>query len=477
MEKTEHRHLPWGPCAIAFFGLAFARAWLSLVFVGIAQNPSAQFVPLPHAIFDLAYIATALVVVLTARRLVPVSQKTWTFAGALGGMMAASLVFVLMPYISPAVQGWAASAAAVMGGVAFLVCTMLNCEMLAGVGLLRALIYISGNNLLGSVLAFFLTGTERTQVIIASLALPIVAIGCIHAACASIPPQDRQHAGYPRFEMPWKLFAVVAAFTFVYGMHQHELAGGAGRHSSFSTAIVAGIVFAVAYFFPQKLDLSRLWRAPLPIMVCGILLIPTEGLFGQVVSSYCISMGFTLMRFIVLLILLDMVKRTGAAIVPLAATNSFLQVCSLLGERGSQLLESTVGSAPASIASAVIACALLATAFFLIFSERELSSRWGVRVLAAGTSLEQDQDRESQLTSTCEYLVQTYHLTAREEEVLRALAKGKDTQAIAQDLMIAPGTLRAHTRHIYEKMGIHTRKELETLVGVAPGTANTEETR
>lgn len=224
-------------------------------------------------------------------------------------------------------------------------------------------------------------------------------------------------------------------------------------------------VLVVAYFFPQRLDLSKLWRAPLPIMVCGLLLIPTEGLFGQVISSYCISMGFTLMRFIVLLIMLDLAKRTGIAIVPLVAFNAFLQVFSLLGEQGSALLEHAAGGGVAHVASTVAACALLGGAFFLIFSERELSSRWGVRVLSPGSSLEQEQDRENRLASSCAYLVATYHLTAREEEVLLELAKGKDTQVIAQNLMIAPGTLRAHTRHIYEKLAIYTRKELENLVG------------
>ena len=380
-------------------------------------------------------------------------------------MLAASAAFVLAPVVPQGVPVPAQGLTAVMGGVAFLMFTMLNAEMLAGVSLLRAAVYTSGNGLLGSVLAFFLSGAGAAQTAVAAFALPVVAVALVHGALGSIPAQDRQHGPYPRFEMPWKLFAVVAAFALVYGMNQHELAAGAGRHSSFSTAIVNCAVLVVAYFFPQRLDLSKLWRAPLPIMACGLLLIPTEGLFGQVISSYCISMGFTLMRFIVLLIMLDLAKRTGIAIVPLVAFNAFLQIFSLLGEQGSALLEHAVGDGVAHVASTVAACALLGGSFFLIFSERELSSRWGVRVLSPGSSLEQEQDRENRLASSCAYLVATYHLTAREEEVLLELAKGKDTQVIAQNLMIAPGTLRAHTRHIYEKLGIHTRKELEGLVG------------
>ena len=50
--------------------------------------------------------------------------------------------------------------------------------------------------------------------------------------------------------------------------------------------------------------------------------------------------------------------------------------------------------------------------------------------------------------------------------MLRELARRKDNQSIAQNLLIAPGTLKAHTRHIYEKMGIHTRSELNGLLGL-----------
>lgn len=482
--RSENRHLPWGPFSLAFFGLAFARTWLSLVFVGAGGattsgaaetiGGAATLAALPHGVFDLAYIAAALFMVVFARRLVPLFEKRAAFAVALGGMLAASIAFVLPAILPPQALPPQAvtvvrTVAAAAGGAAFLTCSMLNCEMLAGVSLLRALIYLSGNNLLGSVLLFFLKGAGVLQTGVAVLVLPVFAVALIHGAHGAIPETDRQKASFPQFTMPWKLYAVVAAFTFVYGLNLHALSAGAGRHSSLSTAIVAGVVFAAAYLFPRRLDVSKLWRAPLPIMLCGVLLIPTEGLFGQVVSSYCISMSFTLMRFIVMLIILDMVKRTGAPVLPLMAVNASLQTFSLLGEKGSDLLAATVGEGAAGVASGVVACILLVAAFFAIFSERELNSRWGVQVLSPESgSLGDAQARDSALASRCDYLVATYRLTSREEEVLHELARGKDTADIARDLMIAPGTLRAHTRHIYEKLGIHTRRELETLVGQAP---------
>lgn len=472
-KEPQLRHLPWGPFSIAFFGMAFARAWLALVF---ARSTTPLAAPFSRDLFDVAFTVAALLMVLCARRLVPIAQKNAVYGASLGGMLVSSVLLMLWNILPPALLGPLGLAGSLVGGAAYLGCSMLNCEMLAGVSLLRALLYRSGSTLLASVLAFFFSDIGAVQYSVALLVFPVASVALIRAACESIPVQDRQKTGYPHFEMPWKLLGVVAAFMFAYGLNQHELVAGVGRHSSLSTALTSGLIFAAAYLFPRQIDISRLWRAPLPIMACGLLLMPTEGIFGQVVASYCLSTGLALIRLIVMLIFLDMAKRTGVAILPLVAANASLEICSLLGRWTATLIGLLANPSLAHMLTTVIACVVLVLALVLIASQRDLSSRWGVRVLSEG-SLDQTEAQESRLASRCAYLVTTYRLTSREEEVLRELASGKDTQLIAQNLMIAPGTLRAHTRHIYEKMGIHTRKELEALVGAAPGTASAEETR
>jgi LuxR family maltose regulon positive regulatory protein len=50
-------------------------------------------------------------------------------------------------------------------------------------------------------------------------------------------------------------------------------------------------------------------------------------------------------------------------------------------------------------------------------------------------------------------------LTAREVEVLRLLAGGASNQAIAAELMVSVGTVKAHVSHILGKLGAHSRTE------------------
>ena len=50
-------------------------------------------------------------------------------------------------------------------------------------------------------------------------------------------------------------------------------------------------------------------------------------------------------------------------------------------------------------------------------------------------------------------------LSAREEEILRLLAKGHRSKEIASQLAIAVGTVNTHIRHIYEKLHVRSRAE------------------
>ena len=52
--------------------------------------------------------------------------------------------------------------------------------------------------------------------------------------------------------------------------------------------------------------------------------------------------------------------------------------------------------------------------------------------------------------------------------MLHLLAQGKSLSAVAGELFIAEGTAKAHTRHIYEKLGINARQELFDLLKVNP---------
>jgi DNA-binding NarL/FixJ family response regulator len=60
-------------------------------------------------------------------------------------------------------------------------------------------------------------------------------------------------------------------------------------------------------------------------------------------------------------------------------------------------------------------------------------------------------------------------LTQREQEVLREMAEGRDTAAIAERLFLSPHTVRTHVKHILAKLGVHSSVEAVSIVLRAQG--------
>jgi len=51
-------------------------------------------------------------------------------------------------------------------------------------------------------------------------------------------------------------------------------------------------------------------------------------------------------------------------------------------------------------------------------------------------------------------------LTPQELQIALALAGGKTTKETAAALFLSPKTVEYHLRHVYQKLGIHSREEL-----------------
>lgn len=70
------------------------------------------------------------------------------------------------------------------------------------------------------------------------------------------------------------------------------------------------------------------------------------------------------------------------------------------------------------------------------------------------------------LQSACDGAASAYGLTAREAEVLLLLCQGRTRAYIAETLYLSENTVRGHTQHIYTKLDVHTKTELQRKLGV-----------
>jgi DNA-binding NarL/FixJ family response regulator len=54
-------------------------------------------------------------------------------------------------------------------------------------------------------------------------------------------------------------------------------------------------------------------------------------------------------------------------------------------------------------------------------------------------------------------------LTDREQEILDLVKAGRTNGDIARTLFISESTVKVHVRHIFEKLGVHSRAEASSL--------------
>lgn len=71
----------------------------------------------------------------------------------------------------------------------------------------------------------------------------------------------------------------------------------------------------------------------------------------------------------------------------------------------------------------------------------------------------------------CDALAASFRLTPREREVFRMLAAGRNREYIEEHLVISRNTVKAHVKHIYTKLGVHSHQELLDIVERGSGGA------
>lgn len=73
--------------------------------------------------------------------------------------------------------------------------------------------------------------------------------------------------------------------------------------------------------------------------------------------------------------------------------------------------------------------------------------------------------------AVCDALAGRHGLSARETDVLRLLARGRTTTRIEAELGISTNTVNTHVRHVFQKLGVHSRQELLDAVEAQVGRA------
>lgn len=282
-----------------------------------------------------------------------------------------------------------------------------------------------------------------------------------------VPVQPQIYFSSARSSFPYVILIGVAACSFIIGVAPQVAPEVGGEFSSFYRVFQHILEIASAlmiiwwvFLFEGKLHFTNMWRVIVIFVATALLFLPNLDTDNTGLVLVLVAVSQTMLVWVIWTMLADAAHHSSASpyvvfgfawvayALPLAA-----------GQYAGVILaeQSNVG-----FLVAVLSYALTVTAI-LTLNDRNFIENRVFRDL--DIVLPEAASAES-FDSKCEKLGIECGLTGREIEVLKLLCLGRSKNYIAETLFISENTVRSHSRHIYQKLDVHSRQEILDLLTV-----------
>lgn len=224
-------------------------------------------------------------------------------------------------------------------------------------------------------------------------------------------------------------------------------------------AVVTLYVLVTGKRFPADL----MTRVSVLFVVAGFLAMTMELSGFQAATVSLLSVGNTLFDMVAWLVLIAVASR-----------NSRGAVAAFAWGRGVAGLGTTLGAAVGLWANELAGLGtplfdVLAAAIILLFVGYALFGlhAFSFEEVVDGVTPVEDAVATAPAPTfdeRCQAVARRYELTPRELEVFQMLARGRDRTYIQEQLVVSRNTVKAHVKHIYAKLDIHSHQDLIDLV-------------
>ncbi|MCI8469694.1 MAG: helix-turn-helix transcriptional regulator [Eggerthellaceae bacterium] len=298
----------------------------------------------------------------------------------------------------------------------------------------------------------------------AAIAFP-VGSAVLRRAAVTEPPSDWAVTRPMSFIAPLSsLFVCLFLFNVAFGfsLRFDEVAGApqSTAVSALPALVAAAWVIGTRRRFPADLAV----RLSALVIIAGLLLAST-GQPGYVRAAVTLlNAGNALFGLTAQLALVAIASRNLlGAVTVIAWGQGASSVGSLVGAAAGMVANASV-AADHSLVFPIAAVLLLLFASYLILGMGDFSFQ---RVIDGVEPLDPEAASEAPadvFVARCEELAADHGLTPREAEVFQMLARGRNREYIEEALVVSRNTVKAHVKHIYAKLGIHSHQELIDLV-------------
>lgn len=452
-----------------FLGIGVYRAWIEIVFVGSFVSVPARAAD-TRDLFDLFMIITLIVCAIAAKKIGTFFNKPALYATC-GVLLVVSTVCMFLSAYIPNCAADLSVPSFICGGIGIALIILFWSELYGCLNPLRVALYYSLSLIVGALIIYICRGFLFSWLFAATALLPLLSLALLVLSYRRLSIAELPRVSTRTATVPWKAVLLMALYAFAYGMKESVLYSGAfGPHSAPGTVLVSAIIVACVLVQRRNFDFAIIYRIGLPFLVVAFLLLPSFGIFSEGISNTCMNASYTAYSILIMLIIANMCYRFGVSAIWLFGIERAVRATFMyLGRETSDIIavQNPLG-ANTDLFVAVIMVIVVVAGTMLLLSEKELTSRWGMVLQESSVETEAARIvRNRQLmVDRCSEIAQRYDLTTREAEVLLLLAQHKTVNSIERELFIANGTAKSHVSHIYQKTGVHTRKELFGLLGL-----------
>lgn len=335
----------------------------------------------------------------------------------------------------------------------------------------RMILYYCASHMLSEVLIFAFDGYSPPQLYCVLIALPFLSSWTLKRSVEMAGNEEGLGEQALSRPFPWKPALFLATYAFAYSIARSASGVLSGYPAMFLYLIPSVLFILCVVLEPRKLPVRWLYLGICIFMLAALLLPVAPPELPGGISAVFVSLSYDASKILGALILGSISYRLGiSSLWLLGITRAFAYTGLFLGNACYRNLELANGDLSASLC--VILALAVVVSSFLLLSEQGLNANWQMVAQSGLGSEGKDAGREGSAAGSPAPLVaiararDLYGLTAREEGILCLLAQKKTVPTIAADMFLAQGTVKAHVQHIYQKMSIHSRKELEAFLGV-----------
>lgn len=271
-------------------------------------------------------------------------------------------------------------------------------------------------------------------------------------------------AARPKAFLPFghQVFIYLALFNFAHGYLLSFASTGASTSSSLFTVATIAVIVLVLFARKGRMFPDALFSVSVLFVIGGILLAPIAEVEGDL-AAVLLSSGVACFNLLYLYTLLVISSKNKINSIPVLAWGACVESVFMLGGEwaGTTILNLfSADHAAVSMLSIAVVMVILAC---ILFTVRSFSFDRTIEGIEADAALELSA-RSTQWENRCAEIAARTGLTPREEEVFQLLARGRNSPYIQKELVITNNTVKAHVKHIYQKLRVSSHQELIDLV-------------